>query len=862
MNVRAVYTTTIIYIITIAASWAQMNPKGVAPGMVYPLEKTNQAKVFPLPYDPNMLLQEDALNDLPGFPYRIGKAIPVYDDLFNMGIWMKMDDGRSFFRAVFSSPGALSVNIAFEDFYLPESALLFFYNPAKTNVFGGYNSSDNHQSRMFPGPLVEGDQIIVEYMGPDPASASHKPSLIIKDIMYFYRPLDEDMRNQSIGASDTCQVNVNCPEGDDWQTQKRGIARILLRVGDSGYFCSGTLINNTSQDGTPYFLTAEHCGSGASEADHNLWQFRFNFERETCEEAGTPRNQTITGSSLVAIAEMAGGSDMRLLRLNFTPPASYQPYYNGWDRTPIPARNGVGIHHPAGDVKKISTFSATASNVTNPVVSGSAMAANSVWNVTFIATETHHGVTQAGSSGSPLFNQNGLVVGSLTGGSSSCSFPNGSNLYGKINFHWESNGTEPARQLKPWLDPLNTGQLTLNGLDIYPIPVVEDLEATVNNDLSVNLTWEIPDYDMQQNWYGYTSRFTNVMNETPERAVRFNFKNIIDADTFYLSAITHLFWQHPNHPWGTNNKFTFKIYDQNGSTLLYQSEQLTALNFQSTNTEVEHKLKTELVMTRPFYVAVVPVRTGQPSSLALERSDSTSSYYGSAGNWQRLRDGSKFFELLVYVRGSTRPADPLVQTKSTSAHKQSQPFSHQIGLPLSDTYTALEEVYSLTHVPEKVIGDIRYYNIYRDSVLIASTTNARQLSYTDTADLTPGQTYMYQVSSVINLNPANPAAPFTESELSAGVRVVIAPVDTNLTAERKIRISPNPSSGSFILEGIPDSDTHIEMRVSDIRGAVVYRQLLTGRNAHQIQIPFIGSGVYFLTLLVGGELQSYKLVIQ
>lgn len=58
------------------------------------------------------------------------------------------------------------------------------------------------------------------------------------------------------GQSGPCQVNINCPEGQNWQDEKKRIAMILV----SGYqICTGSLVNNTEMDFKPYFLTADHC---------------------------------------------------------------------------------------------------------------------------------------------------------------------------------------------------------------------------------------------------------------------------------------------------------------------------------------------------------------------------------------------------------------------------------------------------------------------------------------------------------------------------------------------------------------------------------------------------------------------------
>ncbi len=843
---------------------AQLNPAGVAPGLVYHSYDSYDKQVFVLQKSIETLKIEDE-QGISGIPYRIGYAIPVYSDLFELGEWIEMEDGRKFFRVSLHSPGAKALNVAFDDFYLPENAQLFFYDSDKSFVYGGYTHHDNHESGMFPGPVIEGDNIIIEYFEPESEKVNEPPVLQVKDLMYYYRSLDFYLKNQNIGASDDCHVNVNCPEGDEWQDEKRGIARILLRVGNSAGWCSGSLINNTAQDGTPYFLTAEHCGSGASSADHNLWQFRFNFERPGCEDAGIPANQVITGSSPVAIAPMDGGSDLRLLKLNFTPPASFQPYYNGWDRSVIPAASGVCIHHPAGDVKKISTFVSTASNVANPVISGISMAANSAWNIIFVATETGHSVTEGGSSGSPMFNENKLIVGSLTGGNSSCSNPSGSNIFGKFNYHWESYGDTADTQLKHWLDPLGTGQLTLNGLDIYPIPKIKELSGMVNEDYTVSLKWYKPEYTIEDNWYSHVAAFSSVRHEMPERATSFNFQERLDIDTFYLKKLSHLFWQHPNFPWGANNTFTFKVFDHDAATLLYESEVLTALNFQTTNKAVFHELPEQLALSNDFFVAIAPVNSGQPSSLSLEVSDTTNSYFGSAGNWQVLEDDGKYYELLINVYGSVIPTE-----LDTDNEKESEFYPGnlqdklvRLGSDYSSVYKAVANIQKGSDGPvDKVLMDIIYFNIYRDDNLIGSTDSGSELEFLDDSpDLIQGETYKYSITSVINLNPANPNSPLLESEKSDEIILTLIFVSDNEIVPQHFSVFPNPNSGKFSLS-LPETDKYNKVQIINSHGQIITTRDLTGQMQANFDLTGMSPGIYYLLIFSNDQMSSKKIIVR
>ena len=157
-------------------------------------------------------------------------------------------------------------------------------------------------------------------------------------------------------------------------------------------------------------------------------------------------------------ANQVAGSDFYLVELNSAIPTTYNPYFAGWDRNNSAATNGVSIHHPNGSAKKISTFTAS---LTNTSFNGGG--SGHFWRVVWASTTNGHGVTEGGSSGSPIFNQNKRIVGQLTGGSSACNATSSPDVYGKLRSDWDLNGSSNSAQLKPWLDPTNSGVTSLDG---------------------------------------------------------------------------------------------------------------------------------------------------------------------------------------------------------------------------------------------------------------------------------------------------------------------------------------------------------------------------------------------------------------
>lgn len=272
------------------------------------------------------------------------------------------------------------------------------------------------------------------------------------------------------GDAGVCEVNVNCPEGQNYRDVQRSVVRILLRIDNFFGWCTGTVMLTTSYDYKPYLLTAEHCGYASGkflkQSDLDRWEFFFNYASDACSDPVSESQLHYTkliGADLVARSNDNGGdfgSDFLLLELqnDMAFRSIDSVFFAGWDRSGNAPSSGVSIHHPEGDIKKISTYTKTAiSSEIGPDIK------DTHWQVSWSATPNGHGVTEAGSSGCPLFDKNGILQGSLTGGFASCNKLFESDYFGKFSYSWTSNGNSNDRQLAPWLDPENTGVLALTG---------------------------------------------------------------------------------------------------------------------------------------------------------------------------------------------------------------------------------------------------------------------------------------------------------------------------------------------------------------------------------------------------------------
>ena len=357
--------------------------------------------VMPL-VDAATLMAEDEQRLASGVkgPYRFGYNHAVDLSLENSGIWYTMPNGDAVWRLAIECPSAFSINFEFNDYVVPEGAQVFVYTAAE--LFGAFTAESNPGHTELGVTQLQGDRITIEYV--EPRAVRGMGRLRIGQVTHAYRDIFGTLKG--FNTSGACNNNVICPEADGWRDQIRSVA--MITVGGSG-ICTGQLINNCANNGIPYFITANHCLGGS-----NTWVFRFNWDSPVCTPTtNAPTNQTVSGSTLKA---SSAGSDVGLLQLNSTPPASYDVFYTGWDKSGTVPTTQTCIHHPDGDIKKIS--------FNNDPADVQSWGGASTWHI----PAWDDGTTEPGSSGSGLWNQNGLFIGQLYGGQALCGPPASNNV--------------------------------------------------------------------------------------------------------------------------------------------------------------------------------------------------------------------------------------------------------------------------------------------------------------------------------------------------------------------------------------------------------------------------------------------------
>lgn len=410
-------------------------------------------------FNHEQLLAEDTRLEKAGGRTNIGRIIPVNLNEQSSGVWHQLANGDRTWHYRFRTAGAKGVSVYFDGLYIPQGAVMFLYGIDRKTFVGPFTQDDCNAHGYFMMGEVLGDEAIVEYY--EPAAVVGVPSIGIQSVSHMYRYVydySDYSTEENTRESEFCEVDVNCPEGEEWTAQRDAVVRLLINDGNGQGLCSGTIVNTTARDCRNYILTAMHCGVGVSDAEWLQCTVRFKYQKSGCGTGSAPSTSNRVGVFHLADSNDGGGnsgSDFLLLEMEDTPPSNYNVYYAGWDSSSSTPADVVCIHHPAGDVKKIST-------ATN-IVSGTWGAPGYHWRVTWMETETNHGVTEGGSSGSPIFNENKRIVGQLTGGASYCNSPTSPDFFGKMDKNWDDNPNSATQKLKEWLDPNDTGELFLDG---------------------------------------------------------------------------------------------------------------------------------------------------------------------------------------------------------------------------------------------------------------------------------------------------------------------------------------------------------------------------------------------------------------
>lgn len=425
---------------------AQVQYGGTAPSRGGLAAQLHEAPVVFLdPLVANELINEDnarLADGVPG-PFRFAATYAV-DIGLEDGVWSFLPTGDRVWRVSVECRNAKSLGLVFDRYVLPSGGKLYLTGPSGEQRGAFIHAPNGRTSMAFD--QFAGERITIEYVQP---TGVELPELHIGTVYPAY--LEVATGNRDFGESMPCHINVICPEGDAWRDQARAVALVNTGAGN----CSGVLLNNCLNDGTPYLLTANHCLVG----DVQNWTFTFNWDSPVCTPTeNAPQWMSVSGAELL-VTQVS--TDFALLRLSECPPESYGVYYSGWNASGVPATEIVGIHHPNGDIKKISR----SLDEVEAGIQVVGVEPREVWKI----EHWDDGIVEPGSSGSGAWDQNKLLVGQLSGGLGTCDDDTAVAAYGRFDLAY------PLMQ--PWLGACDTILEGIDATDVV-IPILVDAAVT------------------------------------------------------------------------------------------------------------------------------------------------------------------------------------------------------------------------------------------------------------------------------------------------------------------------------------------------------------------------------------------------
>ncbi|MGJ8723551.1 MAG: trypsin-like peptidase domain-containing protein [Roseibacillus sp.] len=428
---------------------------------------------LPVP-DLNPIVADARLRDRKKLPFRFATPLDVNKTTSDLSPW-SITDGLATWELQIHAPNALSLNFAFDQFHMPPGGILSLQSSESDEVIT-FTSRDNDDHGELWTPLFRGDSVRL---------TASLPAVLLSDLRLRLAKVNYGFRDKrssgKIGGSisGNCNVDVVCDglDGtfaemiDSYREQIRSVAAYTLNGIDT---CSGALINNSDLDNTPYFLTAAHCD--ITTANDSSIVLYWNFENSTCRIPGTNASGGLGDGDLTVfnsgstLRAASGSSDFCLIELDDPVNPGSEAFFAGWDRSSTPPTEAIGIHHPAVAEKRIS-FEFNPLSTTNYYGSTITSAGTHLrvldWDV---------GTTEGGSSGSPLFNASGQIVGQLHGGDAACG-NNDPDWYGRVFTSWTGGGT-PSTRLSNWLAPSGTAPLSLSGLELNTRIQADDIAVT------------------------------------------------------------------------------------------------------------------------------------------------------------------------------------------------------------------------------------------------------------------------------------------------------------------------------------------------------------------------------------------------
>ncbi|MBW2255457.1 MAG: trypsin-like peptidase domain-containing protein [Deltaproteobacteria bacterium] len=358
-------------------------------------------------------LDEVYTNDEPRLAVGLSKDLDVSIDFKAHG-GIRMTTPGFVWTGIVESAGAAAMRVEFTDFSLPDGASLYLYDDYG-QVVGPYLDDGPLDNGSFWSHTVNSDRVYLQlrYEGLDTEYGLHETRLHIGEVGHMDRAFASYRSAPSAEASNLCPDpfwadNAVCVLDAETATTSWGAfdaardatALYYFMERRSWYICSGGLIAGDTPD--PFFLTANHCVSKSRVASTVEAHFHYNniVEYEGHEPCDGPISDPVLGATLLT-AGTAG--DYSLLKLSGKPvTAAAMP----WNRDGLVHDQMVyRISHPGGAPQAYSSAKVDRNNEW----------CTTLQSPEFFYSQIAVGATEGGSSGSPVYNGSGEIVGQLYG---------------------------------------------------------------------------------------------------------------------------------------------------------------------------------------------------------------------------------------------------------------------------------------------------------------------------------------------------------------------------------------------------------------------------------------------------------------
>ena len=805
--------------------------------------KTKKAIVIPVKVlnaiDTTKLLDEDART---GIPNRYGVVQQIDIDIKTEGVRTEIVGKGFIWQYQLNSMQAYSIGISFGKYLLPQGSSVFIYDETHSQLLGAFTSLNNNAINQLTIADLGGQNAIIEYF--EPYNPTFPGQLAISSVSQSYK---------NVLKATSTRIGINCTEGANWQDTKHAVCRMTFHDTQFSYYCTGFLVNNVKVDGTPYFQTANHCINTSSQATTLITY--FNYENSTCTSTDAKLTQTLSGATLKATNNY---SDFTLLLLNEYPPATYLPFYAGWDASPRNPQTGTGIHHPEGTPKCIVldygapiTFPNTLqwTDANNVVISTSS--ANTHWEAQFDV-----GATEGGSSGSPLFDDNKHVIGQLHGGS------NADNFYGKFSLSWNYS-TLSSAQLKWWLDPDNTGTLSMDGnySTIKPLASFSTILTRICPGSVIKFTDSskynptIWNWDIQPTTYAFTNGTTKnsrnpeiIFNSAGNYAVSLTVTNANGSNTqtktdyihagpllVKLSGITS-----DSIVCGCN-LINFPLKASGASNYTFSIERPDKINYTATSDSISLSLIASEKKNGSFssWIKVIGAQGTCTSADSIKMKVSMP-VNDDIANAIRLSPGRNTGYTNICASVETNEVAPSsAKLKNTIWFKFQAPSN---GVITIDTHGFNDKiaVYDANSYSNLLSGSSSNYKLIASNDDRSSSDNTSLIS---NLTVEPYKIYWLQ------LDGSGGATGSTTVDLLSN----------------SLEIYPNPSSGeiNLIISNIDDGNANVE--IVSLLGQVIYSNVFSvtkETNTFKFNLSSYSAGLYFLVVRINGSTMKTKLLLK